>query len=1177
MAEVEQQEQQQQQQEEEKAVEQLQTEEAKADGQDGEAKEAEGAAGEEGKEAAGGEDAALEAEGGVATEEASIVISFPEERPEGVMPMMISIKNMEKYELKNGDGLKDTVAYKFFNKEEVLEEIRSVGFYSDFNDFKGEIADYPAEEILIIADPDEVYGQNWMICLTVEAKELMFAIIDAEARRLQEIKRKQEEEEAARLAEEEARRNVVYEDKPIVPHERDSLTALETQSEIAWLDVRPSRKLLRVEMTRKRSEFGAPIKFNDRDAEQSGLIEFRQHKDPNFELKRREQDVALQACASWTAAWIPNSPWARPEDDGAGATAAGDELDIPSMNDLFDPVPAAVGAAGKRVATVSDFDFCSENLTLEDFLGARELPRLVEAGSQTAYFRKLNATTQYEHVEMSAEEREALVEDELAEFLGKVLPSVEVALQQNETIDVFANEFHRLRSEEVSGLGNKEDNVLRELRTFTDLVYSNGRALSCVDWHPRSQNVVAVACADPLHFDQRVEVSGQERSSFILIWNFADLIHPQLVLKSPHECRCFAFNPDQPHLVAGGCTTGQIIIWDISHAQELLRRRKGGGGAVKNANAGKSAPAGAAAASSTDAGAAGNTGDADPLASETGADGAAEDGTGAGAGTKADDNEKVDSNGASIEPVEPLMISPIEHSHKRPIEHLEWLPGSMHVSTSGRVSGDVKYGSTEVMATQFITCASDGFIVIWGPRFGGSKAAKPAAADPNDPNAGDANRLAEETPWKPIFKTALVRQGSRNFGITKVALRGRIDALLDMLNRQHEHRRENSPELQEGRPIQGMGMTATGTMFSCATEEGDMMFADWLGARHAKTSARAAETSGEAGADGNNAGGSSSNNNNAAKEEARLLDDKVYWVARDHFASCLALRRSPFFPYLILSVSAHSFNIWKEDLAQPIFSSPLSTGMAHLACAEWSPTRPGVIMVGKTDGTVDIWDFVDQSHRPSVSASITAYAITSMQFRCTMATTNAAPGKNGGGKRHNKTLAIGSNEPRTEQTLRKARVAESVGNAPQGDLPQYLALGDATGNLHILDVPRNLRWRMPTEEKLMMGFFERELDRVQHVAKRKVVRDQEREAMDLASPGLLGSFDGIENDPVDENTKEYRKLVLAEEKRFQEMAEKLLKPEDLALARAGSTKQRKHSPSKSAQPKSKRKGVNEES
>lgn len=43
--------------------------------------------------------------------------------PPGVKPLNISNKQMEKYELKTGLGRKDTLPYKTFSKDEMLEEV----------------------------------------------------------------------------------------------------------------------------------------------------------------------------------------------------------------------------------------------------------------------------------------------------------------------------------------------------------------------------------------------------------------------------------------------------------------------------------------------------------------------------------------------------------------------------------------------------------------------------------------------------------------------------------------------------------------------------------------------------------------------------------------------------------------------------------------------------------------------------------------------------------------------------------------------------------------------------------------------------------------------------------------------------------------------------------------------
>jgi hypothetical protein len=69
------------------------------------------------------------------------------------------------------------------------------------------------------------------------------------------------------------------------------------------------------------------------------------------------------------------------------------------------------------------------------------------------------------------------------------------------------------------------------------------------------QNVIGVACSHP---------HGSAEHHSVLLWSFADLIQPDAVLESPVEVNSFSVNPGLPHMVAGGCATGQVIIWDTS-------------------------------------------------------------------------------------------------------------------------------------------------------------------------------------------------------------------------------------------------------------------------------------------------------------------------------------------------------------------------------------------------------------------------------------------------------------------------------------------------------------------------------------------------------------------------------------------------------------------------------------
>jgi WD40 repeat protein len=128
----------------------------------------------------------------------------------------------------------------------------------------------------------------------------------------------------------------------------------------------------------------------------------------------------------------------------------------------------------------------------------------------------------------------------------------------------------------------------------------------------------------------------------------------------------------------------------------------------------------------------------------------------------------------------------------------------------------------------------------------------------------------------------------------------------------------------------------TTTTFWAASDEGDLVLVDW-------------SIKPPAGTGGN------------AEEAAKFAEyvRKTYESERN-YRPVVALERSPFFPDLILTVHDFHFCIWKtsmEEFNQPIFRSANTFG-SHNTCGAFSPTRPGVIFITKTDG-IDVWDFID--------------------------------------------------------------------------------------------------------------------------------------------------------------------------------------------------------------------------
>jgi len=174
---------------------------------------------------------------------------------------------------------------------------------------------------------------------------------------------------------------------------------------------------------------------------------------------------------------------------------------------------------------------------------------------------------------------------------------------------------------------------------------------------------------------------------------------------------------------------------------------------------------------------------------------------------------------------------------------------------------------------------------------------------------------------------------------------------------------------------------------------------------------------------------------------------KFTYECEKEYRPALALERSKFFPNLLMTVHDFHFAIWKIDLPEyekPIFRSVTCNNSAHNTCGAFSPTRPGVIFITKTDG-IDVWDFLDQSNKPSLTLSFATSVITYMKFQ----------------------------------------------DRIHDDGRQYMAFGDEKdGTLFLWDVPRHLRQKQDNEEDNIENFWNREVEKCLFVIKQ---REEKRE------------------------------------------------------------------------------------
>jgi len=415
--------------------------------------------------------------------------------PDGVHPLFLTGSSQEEFSL---DSCTVEDPYRMVNRADLLKSIQFKGKISDFYIVQKHIEKYKGgDEILICLDDDEIYGQNFFMCISEAEATRVIAEEEAKAALRPKPKKPKDgdEEGAAGGADEDSDD---YEEEPYVPPVSKPWVSLGSEAEIEEEAVIPTRERFVMQMVRKRREFGAAYRFSDRDAGEDPNItqnDCRQYKDPNFELRRKEMSIGVQA--------------------------------VPSESD---------------------------------------------AKCQTTWFRPVNKALQYDYITIDKRKAFDISDSEaMSDFLRKVGPLMEEALQQNETVDIFADDFADLADDETS-LGNKADSELKELQSYYHLSYCAGRLLTFIQW--QSKAVVATAGARHITFEERVNTAGKVHTGYILLWNFSDPINPQFVLEAPGDVHCFRFCPTNSDVVIGGLESGQVALWNLADARTAAREAK---------------------------------------------------------------------------------------------------------------------------------------------------------------------------------------------------------------------------------------------------------------------------------------------------------------------------------------------------------------------------------------------------------------------------------------------------------------------------------------------------------------------------------------------------------------------------------------------------------------------------
>ncbi|NXQ60171.1 DNAI2 protein, partial [Anthoscopus minutus] len=108
----------------------------------------------------------------------------------------------------------------------------------------------------------------------------------------------------------------------------------------------------------------------------------------------------------------------------------------------------------------------------------------------------------------------------------------------------------------------------------------------------------------------------------------------------------------------------------------------------------------------------------------------------------------------------------------------------------------------------------------------------------------------------------------------------------------------------------------------------------------------------------------------SCNRDAKTPPEKIAYIFRSHIGAVYSVTRNPFFPKVFLSVGDWTARIWTEELMDSSSIMETKCHTAYLLDVCWSPVKPAVFFTARSDGTLDIWDFLFHQKEPSLSLKV---------------------------------------------------------------------------------------------------------------------------------------------------------------------------------------------------------------
>lgn len=197
-----------------------------------------------------------------------------------------------------------------------------------------------------------------------------------------------------------------------------------------------------------------------------------------------------------------------------------------------------------------------------------------------------------------------------------------------------------------------------------------------------------------------------------------------------------------------------------------------------------------------------------------------------------------------------------------------------------------------------------------------------------------------------------------------------------------------------------------------------------------------------------------------------------------YYRPVLAMEFSPFY-YDDIFITVHDFNfcVWSSQYTtKPILMSPNLKSNFYIS-GRFSKSRPAVIFLARNTGQIDIWDLLDESHKPSVKETFLKESIVFIDLLIYK--------------------PVFEDENLNKRTL----------------VQEYLCIGDMAGQLTMMVVPKLFTDPVLDEKDIVKKFFDNELARQRYMDKRfKALEEEYNKPLD--------EIEMIVNPPEKEKGKE---------------------------------------------------------